>query len=152
MSDKAEDFAKQLIIKTEAGKVHWYLVAVTPGDSSWTDAESYRTDLLEGLSFSIRRKVRGDDQALAFELTHSDRIVLIAYADNLPPSLMARNIVEQRRTNLIKPEGALPIKPIDETWSGRFQLFSDLFYAARKSALARDQVIKGAQQLLESLA
>jgi hypothetical protein len=44
-----------------------------------------------------------------------------------------------------------PSERINASKIGRFRLFSDLFYAARKNAVVEDQTIEKVQQLLERL-
>jgi len=144
MSDKAEELAKQLLEKTEGGKLSWRFVPAAATDGNWTDTEEYRTDLEGGFSFSIRRNANGDNKILAFELTEPGRVVLSAQADNFPSSIFLKTLMT----------GFDPGKPserINASKIGRFRLFSDLFYAARKNAVVEDQTIEKVQQLLERL-
>jgi hypothetical protein len=76
MSDKAEEFAKQLLEKTENGKLRWQFVA---GDLS----ENYRTDLEDGFSFWIKRKTDGDNKVITFTLTQPEGTVLSKVVDNI---------------------------------------------------------------------
>jgi hypothetical protein len=134
MSDKAEEFAKQLLEKTESGKLHWHFVA---GDVS----EDYRADLEDGFSFWIKRRADGDDKVISFILTRPEGPVLSTVVDNL--------IAGRAR---ISEDYGTPASPSRFHSVNRFRLFSDLFHAAKKSAVVEDQTIEKVEKLLERLA
>jgi hypothetical protein len=142
MSDKAEELAKQLLEKTEGGKLSWRFVPAA-ADGNWPDTQEYRTDLEDGFSFSISRNANGDNKILAFELTQLGRMVLSAQADNFPIFLQT----PEPGFDSGKPSEP----PIIHSKIARFRLFSDLFRAARKNAVVEDQTIEKVQQLLERL-
>jgi hypothetical protein len=151
MSDKAEDFAKLLLEKTEGGKLCWQFVPGTPTESYWTDRERYRTDIEDGFSFSIERRASGDNKILDFQLTRPGGVVLSARADNLPLSLAGRSIMEQGDAIVQRFNDFHPTEAIDSSRISRFRLFSDLFRAARNNAAVEDTTIEKVQQLLERL-
>ena len=151
MSNRAEELAKQLLEKTESGKLLWNVVHETPGELNSANSEKYRTDLEGVFSFSIERTATGDDKVLRFELTSPSGIVFSEHADNLPLSPKLSAILEQGRTILKKFDGIHPGEPTDASKISRFRLFSDLFYAARRSSVDGDQTIEKVQQLLERL-
>jgi hypothetical protein len=148
MSDKAEDLARQLLEKTEGGKLNWSYTSESPNDGYWATFEKLRSDIEDGFSFSISRKANGDDKLLELELTRSGRTVLTAYADNLPLYDDAKSVVEQSRVFLRPPQEN---SPRGSARVERFRLFSDLFHAARKCATGGDRTIEKVQQLLERM-
>ena len=148
MSDRAEELAKQLLDKTERGKLSWRFVPAAATDGNWLDTEEYQTDLEGGFSSSIRRNANGDNKILAFELTQSGRVVLSAQADNFPPiPPKTRELLEIRRSFISPDEKEQFAAPL----LARFRLFSDLFRAARENAVVKDQTIEKVQQLLAGL-
>ena len=151
MNDKAEELVKQLLEKTESGKLQWHFVpSTTPGDN-WIDSENYRTDLEDGSSFLIGRRANGDNKMLNFELTQPGRVVLSVQADNFPISAETLRILEQGREILDRFNPSKLSDPVSAPKIARFRLFSDLFYAARKNAVVEDRTIEKVQQLLERL-
>jgi hypothetical protein len=140
MSDRAEELARQLIEKTEGGKLVWKFTPDNSVDDYWGAAEKYGTELDDVFSFSISRKTQGDNKLLEFELREHGRICLSAQANNLPNSSEPGGLFERAASILY-----------DKTPFLRFRLFSDLFYAAKKSAVPGDQTIEKVQQLLERL-
>jgi hypothetical protein len=146
MSEKAEEFAARLLEGTQAGKLKW---SVAPD----SEAESYKYEAEDGISFSIKRVARGDDKTVSFELTESGRIVLIDSESNFlnygADSAMAReqamNFLSSRR-----PESSSAVA--NDARLKRFRLYSDLFFAARETAEGQDQAIRKAQQFLSKLA
>jgi len=130
MSDKSEELAKQLLEKTESGKLRWHSM---PGGAS----ETYRTDLEDGFSFWVKRKADGDDKVIIFTLTRPEGTVLSKTVDNL--------VAGQVRFGHAG-SGVSVFPKVNQ-----FRLFSDLFHAARKSAIGKDQTIEKVQQLLERL-
>jgi hypothetical protein len=152
MSDKAEEFAKQLLEKTDSGKLQWSALWEGP-------SENYRADLGDGYSFSIKRVADGDNKVLSFWLTGPEGIVLSATADNLPATL---NAIGKGALigNAFVPVIGLAVGAIaghsagsalDFAATSRFQLFSDLFYAARKNASQEIHAMEKVQELLERL-
>jgi len=151
MSDKAEELVKQLLEKTESGKLQWHFVRSTTSKDHWIDSEDYVTDLEDGSSFLIGRRANGDNKMLTFELTQPGRVVLSAQADNFPISAETLRILEQGREILNRFDPSKPSEPVSASKIARFRLFSDLFHAARKNAVVEDQTIEKIQQLLERL-
>jgi hypothetical protein len=131
MSDKAEEFAKQLLEKTENGKLRWQFVA---GDLS----ENYRTDLEDGFSFWIKRKTDGDNKVITFTLTQPEGTVLSKVVDN---------ILAVGQVKALEGFGISAFPKVNQ-----FRLFSNLFHAARKSAVVENGTLQKVQQLLERLA
>jgi hypothetical protein len=150
MSDKAEELAKQLLEKTESGKLQWSSVSASTG-------EIYRADLEGEFSFSIKRVTDGDSKILALELTGPEGVVLSAGADNLPSSMNATVAAVFGSAKALATGGALgaiaaaPGLVTSFPIVRRFRLFSDLFYAARRSAAGGENTIEKVQQLLERL-
>jgi len=152
MSDKAEELAKQLLEKTESGKLLWTFVPEAISGGDWLESEKFRTDLDDGFSFFIRRRVNGDNKILDFELSQSGRVVLSAQSrNNVPIGPATRKLLEIRRDFISPYDKEKLAEPVDEPVLARFRLFSDLFHAARKSAMSGDQTIEKVQQLLERL-
>jgi hypothetical protein len=150
MSDKAEELAKQLLEKTEGGKLPWHFVASTAAGEYWGEKEGYRTDLEDGSSFSITRKTNGDNKVLIFELSQPGRVVLSAQSSNfIGPK--TRELLEIRRDFIRSVDEEKLAEPIDAPMVARFRLFSDLFHAARKNAVDEDLTIEKVQQLLARL-
>jgi hypothetical protein len=156
MSDKAEELIRQILEKTEQGKLLWHFDPPTPSGEPWTEDESYHADLVEpGYSFSIRRQASGDNKVLSFVLNQPGR-VYTAQADNFPLNVspigpITRKLLEIRRRSRLSDDKENLVESVDQPKIARFRLFSDLFYAARKSALAEDKTIEKVQQLLERL-
>jgi hypothetical protein len=130
MSDKAEELARQLLEKTENGKLRWRSI-LTLG------SESFRTDIEDGFSFVIKRAATGDIKVLTFELTVPQGVVLSNNVDNLLAG------------GVSFPQEGLGNSAFPRV--NRFRLFSDLFYAAKQNAVDEDQTIEKVQQLLERL-
>jgi hypothetical protein len=151
MSDKAEELARQLLEKTESGKLLWTFVPEAMSDGDWLESEKFRTDLDDGFSFFISRRVNGDYKTLDFELSQPGRVVLSAQSRNFPIGPKTRKLLEIRR-GFISPDVKEELaEPVDAPIVARFRLFSDLFHAARRSAIGGDQTIEKVQQLLERL-
>jgi hypothetical protein len=143
MSVKAEEFAGQLLERTKDGKLRWRFVPDP-------DVETYKADAEDGISFSIKRKARGDDKVVTFELAELGRVVLSDMEDNFPmvPTIRVRSKMPQPNSII----GGILSEPIDDSKIRRFRLYSDLFYAARETAEGKDQAIEKAQQFLARLA
>lgn len=143
MSAQAEEFARQLLEKTEGGKLKWQFV---------TDpqVEIYKYDAEDGISFNIKRQTQGDDKILTFELSEQGRVVLTDAEDNIRFAVNSELVREQAIAFMLnrRADGKLPI----DTKIARFRLYSDLFYAARETAEGKDQAIEKAQQFLARLA
>lgn len=153
MSDRAEDLVKQLLEKTQADKLAWTFVPEAVVDVDWANSEKYRADLEDGFSFSISRKTRNDDKLIDFELTQLGRIILSSQADNLPMLIgpKTRRLLELRNAMRDRDDEKKLAEPIDISKVARFRLFSDLFHAAKQSAVGGDQTIERVQQLLERI-
>ena len=152
MSDKAEELARQLLEKTESGKLVWTFVPEAMSDGDWSESEKFRSDLDDGFSFFISRRVNGDYKALDFELSQPGRVVLSAQSNNFPViGPKTRKLLEIRRGSISPDDKERLAEPIDAPIVARFRLFSDLFHAARQSAIGGDQTIEKVQQLLERL-
>lgn len=152
MSDKAEELARQLLEKTESGKLLWTFVPEPMSGGDWLESEKFRTDLDDGFSFFISRRVNGDNKTLDFELSQPGRVVLSAQSrNNVPIGPTTRKLLEIRRGFISPDDKEKLAEPIDAPILARFRLFSDLFHAARKSATDGDQTIEKVQQLLERL-
>lgn len=150
MNDREEQLrlARQILEKTEVGKVMWAFVPQSEVDPFWADAERYEANLEEGFSFSISRKTRNDDKLLTFELPQAGRVVFSIAENNLPIDSVERKL----GISLILFKAEFTNRePIDSSKVERFRLLSDLFYAARKCAVREDQTIEKVQQLLERL-
>ncbi len=155
MSDQAEEFAKQLLEKTEGGKLQW-----TPFRGN--GGENYRADLEEGYSFSIKRVTDGDNKVLSLWLEGPDGVILSGNADNLPSTIKDASIGVDFGTSATvftpgkgaalggalwnQTAGIIDFPPVR-----RFRLFSDLFHAARMHAVGKDPSVEKVQQLLERL-
>jgi len=137
MSAKAEELARQLLEKTEGGKLKWQFVPDT-------DRDIYKFDAEDGITFSIKRRSWGADQVITFELTESDRVVLADAENNFPLSTPAPTILEPVDAFLEKHNNTEKIK--------RFRLYSDLFYAAQDRSVGGDKAIEKAQEFLARLA
>ncbi|HUY94946.1 MAG TPA: hypothetical protein VMU71_06590 [Terracidiphilus sp.] len=146
MSDKAEELARQLLEKTESGKLIWTFVPENSPEVYWSEYEKFRADLDGGFSFFISRLANGDNKIVEFELSQPGRVVLSVQANNFPivGGPKTRQLLDIRKSQR-------PDEPLDAPLIARFRLFSDLFYAARKSAVHEDQTIEKVQQLLERL-
>jgi hypothetical protein len=143
MSAKAEEFARQLLEKTENGKLKWQFVPDP-------DLESYKSDADDGISFSIKRKATRDDKVITFELTELGRVVLSDTENNFPTSPFSQ--IDSDPTRAWLDSRGKPIDPIISEKIKRFRLYSDLFYAARATAEGGDQAMEKAQQFLARLA
>ena|ERR1039457_7023163 len=129
MSDKAEEWAQQLLNKTEAKKLEWF-----PADE--TEFDTFRADIGDGFLFSIQRSATGsDNKVISLQLRKGGSIVFTDKVNNLVS--LSRAIVGM-------------VGPPDDRIS-KFRLFSDLFRAAQKSAMGGEQTIERVQQLLERL-
>jgi hypothetical protein len=155
LSDQAEEFAKQLLEKTEGGKLQWTPFRETGG-------ENYRANLEAGHSFSIKRVTDGDNKVLALWLEGPDGPVLSGTADNLPTTIRAARLGVDFGTAAEKStqgKGAALGSPLWDQTAGildfptvsRFRLFSDLFYAAQRNAVGKDPSIERVHQRLERL-
>jgi len=151
MSDKAEELARQLLEKTEIGKLRWNFVPKTRGTDEWADSEKYETDLEGVYSFCIHRTTAGDNKVIGLELTSPSGVLLSAHVDNFPfpgdvptPYLRSREVLGGGSRSVLA-------EPADASKVARFRLFSDLFHSARKNAVAEGQTIEKVQQLLEGL-
>jgi hypothetical protein len=143
MSAKAEEFAGQLLERTKDGKLIWRFVPDP-------DVEIYKADAEDGISFSIKRKARGDDKVVTFELTEPGRVVLSDAENNFP--ILPFNQPGSDPTRAFLRSRGKSIDPIISEKIRRFRLYSDLFYAARETAEGGDQAIEKAQQFLARLA
>jgi hypothetical protein len=152
MSDKAEELARQLLNKTESGKLLWTYVPEAMSGGDWLGSEKFRTDLDDGFSFFISRRVNGENKTLDFELSQPGRVVLTAQSSNFPViGPTTRKLLEIRRSFINPDDKEKLAEPVDAPIIARFRLFSDLFHAARSSAIGGDQTIEKVQQLLEQL-
>ena len=148
MSAKAEELAALLLRRTLEGKLGWRYEPPPV-------LETYRSDADDGLSFQIKRSVRGDDKRLIWELTEEGKIVLSDTEDNAEEPQNSALLRDQAVAMLLhqSSEGLSPqILQVDRKIK-RFRLYSDLFYAARESAGGGDQsAIEKAQEFLAKLA
>jgi hypothetical protein len=145
MSTKAEDLAKQLLEKTESRKLKWQFVA----DPT---LEVYRSDAGEALAFTIKRKARGDDKVITFELTEQDRVVLSDVETNVSEPANSALLREQAMSFILNRSADPLLQVAGDARIKRFRLYSDLFYAARATADGGDQAIEKAEQFLARLA
>jgi hypothetical protein len=143
MSAKAEEFAKQLLEKTEDGKLRWQFVPDP-------DLEIYKSDAEDGISFLIKREARGDDKVLVFQLVQPGRVVLSDREDNFPPLGESRQVAS--RATALMGGGGRTVGAIDPAKLNRFRLYNALFYAAQGNSDGRDQAIEKAEQFLARLA
>jgi hypothetical protein len=129
MSDKAEEWAQQLLKKTEDKKLEWL-----PADE--TEFDAFRADIGDGFLFSIQRSTNGiDNKVISLQLRKGGSIVFTEKADNF----------------LINSRAVAGMGGPSDDRISKFRLFSDLFRAAQKSAMGGDQTIERVQQLLERL-
>jgi hypothetical protein len=149
MSAQAEEFARQLLERTLAGKLKWQFVS-DPED------EVYKYDADDELSFSVKRKARGDDKVVTMELTKPGRIVLTDSENNFVDPSNSALVREQAMSFILSRRVESPLSMPNEAKIKRFRLYSDLFYAARQTAEGReedkDEAIEKAQQFLARLA
>jgi hypothetical protein len=145
MSEQGEQWARQLLEKTKAGKLDWSTVRDQQFDT-------YRAEIGDGFSFFVQRKVAEDDYKQIFlELKENGRSILADKADNQISSLA--KIFSQAESRIILSDKT-PAQEYTQESSGhiaRFRLFSDLFYAARTKAMGGEQTLKKVQKLIESL-
>ena len=129
MSDKADELAQQLLDKTDSGKLEWF-----PADDR--QFEAFRVEIGDGFAFYIERSSTGnDDKVISLELKKDGNIGLTDRVDNF----------------VIRSRAAAMMGGPPEVKVSKFRLFSDLFHAARRSAMGGDQTIEKVQQLLERL-
>jgi hypothetical protein len=129
MSDRADELVEQLLEKTERKKLEWL-------PQEFREFDAFHADIGEGFEFYIERTANGnDDKVISLELRKGGNVVFAESADNI--------IGRSRALALL---GTSPDAKIS-----KFRLFSDLFHAARNSAMGADQTIEKVQQLLERL-
>src|SRR5450756_2421427 len=128
MSAQAEELARQLLEKTEHGKIKWQFVPDP-------EVEAFKCDAEDGISFSIKRRSRGDQKTLTFELFERGRLALADVEDN------QIEIPFVRGDRVLMPWDPEIVTREAETKSPRilrFRLYSDLFYAARETSDGKD--------------
>jgi hypothetical protein len=144
MSEKAEEFARELLEKTKDGKLKWQTIAAA-------NSETFEANADDGISFHIMRNARGDDKILTFELTELGRVVLRDTESNFGYATDSDLLREQAMGFMLNKRGGQPSQPYDSRIS-RFRLYSDLFHAAREVAEGGNQAIEKAQEFLRRLA
>lgn len=145
MSTQAEEFARQLLEKTQTGKLRWQFV-------SDPEVETYKSDAEDGISFSIKRRARGDDKVVTFELTEAGRTVLMDMENNFVDAVDSSLVREQTMAFILNRRAEGQYSTPNESRIKRFRLYSDLFYSARETAEGKDPAIEKAQQFLARLA
>jgi hypothetical protein len=127
MNEKLDQFARDLLEKTKAGKLDWkrYLNPASHG------REEYYVGLGDDFSFNIWRRISGDDRTITLQLRPKDKPGAIESVANNWPSL----------------GGGVPLK---ESVT-RFRLYSDLFDAVRESVYGKDEVLDKVEELLKKI-
>lgn len=145
MSEKAEEFAARLLESTQAGKLKWSAIPDP-------EAESYKYEADNGISFSIKRVARGDDKTVTFELAESGRVVLVDSESNMDYVANSALVREQALSFMLSRRSESQPSAANDPQIKRFRLYSDLFFAARETTEGQDQAIEKAQQFLSRLA
>jgi hypothetical protein len=143
MSEQAEQWARQLLDKTKAGKLEWF-----PSDDH--QFEAFRADIGDGYAFSVQRKTEGnDDKEISFELKEAGKLIFADHVDNRIQfsKVAAYALVDALPGNTSSSESSFGRDPK----IAKFRLFSDLFYAARTKAMGGEQTLKKVQELIERL-
>jgi len=126
MNEKLDQFARDLLEKTRAGKLDWkrYLNPIGRG-------EEYSVGVGEGYYFAVRRRTSGDNRSITLQLHTKDQPeALEATANNWP--------------------GIADGVPAQDTVT-RFRLYSDLFDAVRESVYGKDETLGKVEQLLSKI-
>ena len=127
MSDKLDQFARELLEKTRANKLEWRVYR-NPGGHG---REEYLADVGEGYFFQIWRWVSGDNRTISLQLRAPDQPTTIdSTVTNWPPL-----------TGYV---------PAQETVS-RFRLYSDLFDEVRESVCGPEETLGKVEELLRKI-
>jgi hypothetical protein len=124
MSDRIDQLARELLVKTRAHKLYWRIMANPLG------RDEFSIDLEKGYSFHIWLVVSGDNRAITLQLWKDGRPVLESFANNWP-ELSNGEIVQERVR--------------------RFRAYSDLFDAVRESVYGGEETIGEVEQLLRKI-
>ena len=127
MSEKLDQFAKELLEKTRANKLEWKVYRNPAGHGR----EEYLADVGEGYRFQIWRWVSGDNRTISLQLRPPDQPTTIdSTVNNWPPI-----------TGYVPPQEAV----------SRFRLYSDLFDAVRESVYGPEEALGKVEELLRKI-
>lgn len=142
MSDETESLAQKILETTNAGKLAWTLV---PNSTS----EEFRADIGDQQSIVVKRTSQGDNKQIELVLSNESGVILQGKADNFI-SASTGNIL----ANLGLPvqSGSLTdfINSVGPDLQ-RFNLFSDVFMAARRVATGQDSALARFKSSLEKV-
>jgi hypothetical protein len=124
MSEKLDQFARDLLEKTRANKLDWRIMANPMG------REEFSVDLEKEYRFHIWWVVSGENRAITLQLWKDQRPVLESVANNWP-GISNGEIVQER------------VK--------RFRAYSDLFDAVRESVYGGEETMGEVEQLLRRI-
>jgi hypothetical protein len=140
MSDETVlSLANQILNTTNAGKLAWKLV---PNSAS----EEFRADIGGGQSITVKRTTQGDDKQIELELSNESGVILRGRADNFisaPTGIAFAALSLGVTRDLITSNSVSPDLP-------RFNLFSDVFLAARRYATGQDSALAKFKSTLDA--
>ena len=133
MSEKLDQFARDLLEKTRAGKLDWkrYLNPAGHGREEYYVGVGDLDGVGDGFFFHVWRRISGDDRTITLQLRPKHQIDAIESVANNWPGL----------------GGGAPLKEA----VSRFRLYSDLFDAVRESVYGKEETLGKVEELLRKI-
>jgi len=142
MSDETESLARQILETTNAGKLAWRLV---PNSTS----EEFRADVDDEQYIIVRRTTQGDNKQIELVLSNESGVILQGKADNFI-SASTGNILATWGLGVTQGAVTDLISSVSPDLQ-RFNLFSDVFMAARRVATGQDSALAKFKSSLEKV-
>ena len=124
MSERMDQFAAELLLKTQSNKLEWIPVQLDP------DEEEFSIDLGEGYRFHALSSRSGEDRDITLQLFHDQRILDEAAVKNWSLRSDPR---------------------MDTGYIKRFRLYSDLVDAVRENLPGGEKDFNAVEQLLRKI-
>jgi hypothetical protein len=129
MSDETESLAGQILQMTRDSKLRWTIV---PNAA----AEEFRADIGDEQYIDVKRTAQGDDKEVELVLSNQTGVILQGRANNF---------ISPSQRNLLSSSGSFvsssAISSLISPDLDRFNLFSDVFLAARQAATGEDSAL-----------
>jgi hypothetical protein len=133
MSEEIVSLANQILDATRSGRLTWVLV------SNPKSGEEFRADIGDEQYITVRRIIQGDNRQISLELSQGDAVILEGKADNYisaaTGSILATLGIASASDAVTGVLGSLHPELV------RFNLFSDLFMAAKRVATGQESAI-----------
>ena len=124
MSQRIDQLAQELLIKTREEKLDWRIMANPMG------RDEFSLDLEQGYRVHIWLIVSGDNRAFTLQLWKDGRPVLESFANNWPALTSSEDVQEKLK---------------------RFRTYSDLFDAIRENVYGGEQMLGEVEELLRRI-